>query len=132
MLSSEDSALGNKNKKCLHFDKGFCLFRNKYKYLHVNKVCPKKKCPKIHCKLRHPVPCKYKDKCKFIKKGDCAYSHDVTLDKKNAAKERVKETNKVKNNAELKSFEDIEKIFIFEKRSGSKFHEINVTNANRE
>ena len=73
----------------------------------------------------------YKGKCKFIKKGDCAYSHDVSLDKKKVAKEKVKETNKVKNNVELRSFEDIEKIFIFEKRSGSKFHEINVTNANR-
>ena len=64
----------------------------------------------------------YKGKCKFIKKGDFFYSDDVTFDKKKVAKERV-ETNKVKNNVELKSFEDIEKIFIFEKRSGSKFRE---------
>ena len=59
----------------------------------------------------------YKGKCKFIKKGDCAYSHDVTFDKKNAAKERVKEINKVKNNAELKSSKDIEKIFISLKKN---------------
>ena len=123
MLSSEDSALGNKIKKVCILTRAFAYSATSVNIYMLIKYVQKKKCPKIHCKLRHPVPCKYKDKCKFIKKVDCAYSHDVTLDKKNAAKERIKETNKVKNNVELKSSEDIEKIFIFEKRSGSKFHE---------
>ena len=78
MLSSEDSALGNKIKKVCILTRAFAYSATSVNIYMLIKYVQKKKCPKIHCKLRHPVPCKYKDKCKFIKKGDCAYSHDVT------------------------------------------------------
>ena len=63
-----------RSTKCKHNDKGYCKFENKCRKTHAVNVCIEKKCDK-NCNSRHPIPCKYRSKCKFLAKKICAFSH---------------------------------------------------------
>ena len=68
---------GNTNfrsTKCQHNDSGYWKFRNKCRNPHAINVCEDKKCDK-KCNSRHPIPCKYEKRCKFLVKKVCAFSH---------------------------------------------------------
>ena len=67
----------NRNQfQCYHNNRGFCSFRDHCRYQHYHKVCPKTVCRVNECKFRHPVICKYKETCKFVQKGICAFKHN--------------------------------------------------------
>ena len=72
--------IGNSNfriPKCLHNDCGYCKFGDKCRKRHFKDICNKEKCDK-NCEGRHPKHCKFESKCRFFKKGICAFKH-VTL-----------------------------------------------------
>ena len=65
-----------RNMKCQHNDVGFCKYREKCRKQLAKSVCRKQNCDK-NCNARHPKPCKFKTKCKFLHKNICAFSHDT-------------------------------------------------------
>ena len=76
----------NKNLfQCYHNNRGYCSFRTKCRYQHYKQVCPKTVCRDHECKKRYPVLCKFREHCKFHRKGICAFKH-ITNDKNEKAK----------------------------------------------
>ena len=63
-----------RNSKCHMNDIGYCKFEDNCRKEHAKNVCTKKNCKK-DCNSRHPIPCKYKIRCKFHAKNVCAFSH---------------------------------------------------------
>ena len=41
-------------KKCLHYDKGYCKYQEKCKFIHPKEICFEKTCDKTSCRKRHP------------------------------------------------------------------------------
>ena len=65
---------------CSHFQKGFCKYREKCRYLHISEVCSDNDCSTEACQFRHPTQCRYFTShgvCKFAR--NCAYRHDTSL-----------------------------------------------------
>ena len=66
----------NKNLfQCNYNNRGFCSFRDKYRYRHFRGICAKNVCRERNCENRHPVTCRFKDDCKFYKRNSCAFKH---------------------------------------------------------
>ena len=66
----------NNSSKCSFNDTGFCKFKAECRKQHFQNICDNQNCDK-NCMNRHPKACKDKEKCKFLKKNNCAYNHDV-------------------------------------------------------
>ena len=86
----------NKNLfQCYHNNRGYCSFRDNCRYHHFKDICGKNICREKHCEKRHPVPCRYKEECKFFKAGNCAFKH---MEMKKGVFESNKDLeNKMKN-----------------------------------
>ena len=57
----------NKNLfQCYYNNRGFCSFRDKYRYRHFRGICAKNVCRERNCENRHPVTCRFKDDCTFL------------------------------------------------------------------
>ena len=66
--------LNFRNSKCQYNDIDYCKFEDKCRTEHARNVCVKKNCNK-DCNFRHPIPCKYDNRCKFHVNNVCAFSH---------------------------------------------------------
>ena len=62
-------------RKCYHFNKGYCKFKEKCDYYHPTIDCIDK-CQVVTCKYRHRNVCTYGDNCYHHKKQKCEYLHD--------------------------------------------------------
>ena len=60
--------------KCWYNDNGYCKFGQECKKIHFRIICAIKSCDR-KCKGRHPRLCQFEEKCKFFKKGICAFKH---------------------------------------------------------
>ena len=63
-------------KLCKFQNSGFCKYKTKCHFKHVQDICYDKKCEKTGCLKRHPKRCRYfylRSFCKF--KENCKYSH---------------------------------------------------------
>ena len=80
-ISEED--VSPQTRKCRHFNRGFCKFRDNCKFSHNEGICAEylenKICKVSNCRFRHPKP------CKFVNNGDtcnwaqnCLYLHETT------------------------------------------------------
>ena len=76
-MNKHKDQLNTKNKKCVNFDRGFCRHGEKCHYFHPekNKVCVDQTCPNLECNLRHPNPCKFGQRCYFLRTNECLFSH---------------------------------------------------------
>ena len=77
--------------KCLHNDCGYCKFGEKCRKRHYKNICVKPNCNR-NCEGRHPKQCKFESKCRFLKKGICAFKHVALAfddEEKNALKSRL-------------------------------------------
>ena len=76
-MNKHKDQLKSKNKKCVNFDRGFCRHGEKCHYFHPekNKVCVDQTCPNLECNLRHPNPCKFGQRCYFLRTNECLFSH---------------------------------------------------------
>ena len=63
-----------RSEKCHHNDIGYCKFGDQCRQKHATNVCAQQNCEK-NCNSRHPIPCKYENKSKFLVKNVCAFSH---------------------------------------------------------
>ena len=73
-MTQKDSDFRNNSEKCLYNDTGFCKFRSECRKQRFENVCENKDCDK-KCLDRHPKPCKFNKKCKFMAKSVCVFSH---------------------------------------------------------
>ena len=82
--------------RCRFQNFGFCKFREKCSFRHVQNVCQNQTCDQKTCLARHPKKCKYfiKKKCKFGEK--CQFSHKLN------SSSSENETNKLKDLIEEK------------------------------
>ena len=84
------------NTKCLYNDSGFCKYGEKCRKTHHKSICLRNNCDK-KCNSRHPKPCKFKAKCKFLAKAICAFKHEndeKDLDDLKRQIESLKQENK--------------------------------------
>ena len=66
----------NKNMfQCYHNNRGYCSFGDQCKYRHFKDICGRTVCRERECNKRHPVICRYRDDCKFLKINKCAFKH---------------------------------------------------------
>ena len=66
----------NENKLiCGYYDKGYCMYKDKCKYVHPKEVCQKSFCKGKKCFRRHPKSCRYKQHCR--RGSNCLYMHAV-------------------------------------------------------
>ena len=99
-----------RSQKCQHNDSGYCKFGDKCRKKHAINVCSTKNCDK-NCSSRHPIPCKYKKRCKFHAKQICAFSHaksikdDTSDDCESDLVELKKQVESLKNENEHKKLE---------------------------
>ena len=75
-MKHKDLGFINNEPKCLYFDNGYCMFREKCRKQHYLSICKIKNCDKT-CENRHPIPSKFKKKCKFQLQNECDFSHDT-------------------------------------------------------
>ena len=68
----------NNASKCAYNDKGYCKFKDECRKQHFSEVCEEKDYKK-ECNKRHPKECRWKNKCKFLAKNVCAFSHSVKV-----------------------------------------------------
>ena len=67
--------------QCYHNNRGYCSFGDKCRYKHNKEICSKTICREQSCNKRHPVICKYRDQCKFLKINSCAFKHTKIVTK---------------------------------------------------
>ena len=70
-------------RKCRYFNKGYCKYNQKCRFVHPSGICTdyieNKKCEKEECSSRHPKQCKWDLKSRGCKRGiECAYLHTAT------------------------------------------------------
>ena len=100
------------NTKCLYNDSGFCKYGEKCRKTHHKSICLRNNCDK-KCNSRHPKPCKFKAKCKFLAKAICAFNHEndeQDLDDLKRQIESLKQENKDKKMTLLKLEEVLNKM----------------------
>ena len=68
----------NKSEKCQYYNRGYCKNGEACQDYHPDKVCPDQNYFDEKCKLRHPNPCRFGQRCIFNKKKICSFSH-VTI-----------------------------------------------------
>ena len=68
-----------KRKKCCYFDKGFCKFTTKCRYIHPQNICNSyrsiERCDQRDCPNHHPKVCKWVECSKGCIRENCAYLH---------------------------------------------------------
>ena len=81
--------LKNGIKKCRYFNKGYCKYSVKCRYLHPKEVSKnhleRKNCKAKNCKERHPKVCKWLKEETGCRRQDCEFVHD-TLAKKESVR----------------------------------------------
>ena len=99
-----------KLQKCWYNDDGFCRFGQQCKKIHFKAICFIRNCDR-KCEGRHPRFCQCEERCRFLKKGICAFKHvtHANDDKEtNALKTKMKlletENKNLKN--KIKDLED--------------------------
>ena len=109
-MAQKESDFRNNSEKCLFNDTGFCKFRTECRKQHCESVCQIEDCDR-KCLNRHPKPCKHRQKCKFLAKNICAFSHandtlekeslgDGVLERMEAIEKQVAQ-NKIKHETEI-------------------------------
>ena len=77
-VEKEERSMFNK-RKCRYFDKGFCKFRVKCRYIHPKRICEdylrNGKCEVPGCKERHPEMCRYWGSGKCRRNENCDFLH---------------------------------------------------------
>ena len=63
-----------KTAKCWYNDNGFCKFDEECRKRHFKTICVIKYCDR-KCEGRHPRLCQFEERCRFLKKGICAFKH---------------------------------------------------------
>ena len=97
----------SKTIKCKFHDTGYCKFRDHCRKRHFSDFCLLSNC-KENCKARHPRLCRMENKCKFFKKGVCAYKHvtlanDDGIKKENQhLKEKIRELERLVSEEKIK------------------------------
>lgn len=77
LVNEDDNQnLAHKNTKaiCSYYNKGFCKAKDSCSKIHSKHICNKFKCRDKKCIDRHPVNCRYNDKCRRIQ--ECLYMHN--------------------------------------------------------
>ena len=46
---------------------------------HVEEVCEDLNCDEKECNMRHPNPCNFGPRCKFNRRKECMYMHDISV-----------------------------------------------------
>ena len=77
-----DGEVKTVKKKCRYFNRGFCKYKTKCRFVHPQQICQQhtqdNKCEKRDCQDRHPKTCKWLSTEFGCKRSDCEYLH-VTL-----------------------------------------------------
>ena len=63
--------------QCYHNNVGYCRYRDQCRYPHYTEICQRSICRDSRCKYRHPKTCKHGERCKFLKRNCCVYSHNT-------------------------------------------------------
>ena len=78
----EKKVIENKRKKCRYFDRGYCKYTTKCRFIHPVQNCilymEGMKCDRKTCEMRHPKVCKWMESKFGCTREDCNYIH-VTL-----------------------------------------------------
>ena len=101
---------------CKH-NSGFCKYRDKCHFRHVQNVCQSETCCREECSARHPNKCKYfaRKRCKFGNR--CQFSHDTIGKEEERHKVVHEEIESLKKQVEELKEENIElKIDIEERK----------------
>ena len=76
-----DSDKIRKKSRCRYFNSGYCKYKERCKFKHPERTCPKYsdgECKGKDCEDRHPKPCKYFSSKSGCKRGEsCNFSHDT-------------------------------------------------------
>ena len=76
---SDDAVKVIKRKRCRYFNRGFCKYKNKCRFVHPNKICiiylKNQTCNEKSCIDRHPKLCKWTKSSGGCKREDCDYLH---------------------------------------------------------
>ena len=77
-----DEVVKTGRKRCRYFNRGFCKFTTKCRFVHTKQVCKdhikNMKCENKDCLDRHPKVCKWLSSVSGCTRTDCEYLH-VTL-----------------------------------------------------
>ena len=113
---AENSDFRNNSSKCWFNDTGYCKFKEECRQQHSSSICQSKACDN-GCPDRHPQECKFKERCRFLDKGMCAFSHDYAesenenLIKRIEALEKEFERNKTESDTQIKQLKEEMKTF---------------------
>ena len=73
-----------RRKKCRYFDRGFCKFTSKCRYIHPENICNSyrsiQKCDQRDCPNRHPKFCKWVKCRQGCFRENCAYLHTEEIE----------------------------------------------------
>ena len=80
IVNADDLLVSRKKlKRCRYNNRGYCKYKNKCRFTHVNEVChdylKHKKCDKKECEGRHPKACKWDQQSGCRRGVDCQYLH---------------------------------------------------------
>ena len=77
---SDDDVKTTKRKRCRYFNRGFCKYKNKCRFVHPNKICniylKNQTCNEKSCSDRHPKLCKWIKSFGGCKRTECDYLHN--------------------------------------------------------
>ena len=106
-MHQQESGFRNNSAKCEFHNQGYCKYQEKCRKEPPSSICQNKDCD-TKCSSRHPKECKFKSRCRFLKKNICSFSHvnlvldDENLEKKIVDIEKVVITNTVESDAKVK------------------------------
>ena len=70
-------------KRCRYFNRGFCKYKTKCRFVHPKHICKEhasnKKCENLECQDRHPKTCKWMASQVGCQRIDCVYLHDTPV-----------------------------------------------------
>ena len=80
--NTSDEVIQSKKRKCRYFNRGYCKYKDKCRYMHSKNICTQylqsMKCDKKDCDGRHPKTCKWLRTQGGCKRGsDCGYLHNM-------------------------------------------------------
>ena len=104
----------NKLTKCFFNDIGYCKFQESCRKEHFLGICYQRNCER-NCHKRHPILCKYQNKCKFYEKNVCAFKHEVCAQKELNGENlelqnEIKELKQIMKEANVKNETEINKL----------------------
>ena len=75
----KEKEVKRKRKKCRYYNRGFCKYATKCKFLHPTETCKvylsDKICDKSDCDFRHQKLCKWLESNDGCKRDNCVYRH---------------------------------------------------------